>query len=187
MTRLPAWPRRSLLSALGALTMIVGGALFAGHALIGADPVRAADRVDLNVEDDGLMLHGYDPVAYFTDGTPTEGSAELSATHDGATYHFASAANRDRFLADPEKYMPAYGGFCAFGTAMGRKFDGDPHVWQIVDGRLYLNLNEKVQSRWEKNPAGFITTADHNWPIIGPVPDATLEASPPDGVKLGAQ
>lgn len=186
MTRIPGSTRRMVLSALAAVTIVAGVAI-AATALTGTDPARAAGRVDLNTAEDGLMMRGYDPVAYFTDGAATPGSPDITVTHDGATYRFASAANRDAFLADPAKYVPAYGGFCAFGTAMGRKFDGDPEVWKVVEGKLYLNINPKVQSRWEANPDGFITAADHNWAIIRAVPDATLEASPPDGVTLGAQ
>jgi YHS domain-containing protein len=84
----------------------------------------------------GLAVHGHDVVAYFADGTPTAGSDEFAHVYDGATYRFASRANLDAFKADPAKYAPAYGGFCAYGVAVGKKFDGDPRFWKMVDGRL---------------------------------------------------
>ncbi len=166
--------RRGLFGLAAALGLTLGGAAW------------AADAMPKNVDDDGLALRGYDPVAYFEEGAPTRGSAEHSATFDGATYHFATAANREAFEADPARFVPAYGGYCAFGTAMGRKFDGDPEVWKIVDDKLYLNLNPGVQKRWEGNIPGFVDTADHNWSLIENVADATLATEAPAGVRLGA-
>ncbi len=135
----------------------------------------------------GYAVHGYDVVAYFSEGKPVSGKDDFTAQHGGVTYRFASAANRDAFAADPARYAPQYGGFCAFGTAMGRKFDGDPTAWAIVDGKLYLNLNKDVQAKWKENVPGFIKGAENNWPLIRHVADAELEASPPAGVTLGAQ
>ncbi len=165
--------RRALMGLAAALALAGGSAL-------------AADPAPKNLDASGLALRGYDPVAYFTDGAPTPGSADYTATFEGATYQFASADHRDTFTADPARYVPAYGGYCAFGTAMGRKFDGDPEVWKIVDDTLYLNLNAGVQQRWEGNIPGFVTSADHNWTLIEQVADASLEASPPAGLRLGA-
>lgn len=135
----------------------------------------------------GYAVHGYDVVAYFSEGKPVPGEDAFTAQHGGVSYRFANAANRDAFAASPEKYAPQYGGFCAFGTAMGRKFDGDPTAWAIVDGKLYLNLNKDVQAKWKENVPGFIKGAENNWPLIRSVADADLEASPPAGVTLGAQ
>ena len=147
-------------------------------------PLQAAEEVNIV---NGAAVHGFDVVAYFTDGKPTEGKAEFTAEHDGATYRFASAENRDKFAADPAKYAPQYGGYCAFGTAMGRKFDGDPQAWKIVDDKLYLNLNKDVQQRWVADIAGFVRGANNNWPIIQSVADAELEKAQPAGVTIGAQ
>jgi YHS domain-containing protein len=132
---------------------------------LGAVAARAAGP-EVNLDKSGLAVHGYDPVAYFTEGKPAVGRAEFSADHDGATYRFATAVNRDTFLADPGKYAPQYGGFCAYGTALGKKFDGDPQVWKIVDGKLYLNLNKDVSKTWHKDIPGYIHKADSNWPHI---------------------
>ena len=156
--------------ALGAALSLVNGA-------------QAAQEVNIV---DGYAVHGYDVVAYFTQGKPTEGNDRYTADYDGATYRFASAANRDKFAADPAAYAPQYGGFCAFGTAMGRKFDGDPHAWRIVDGKLYLNLNKKIQKRWLTDVPGFIRGADHNWPLISDIADEQLASNPPADLTQGA-
>ena len=114
----------------------------------------------------GLALRGYDPVAYFTDGKPVIGTATYTAIHNGATYRFATEENLKAFSANPEHYVPQYGGYCAFGVAVGAKFDGDPELWKIVDDKLYLNLNPDIQEQWEKDVAGHITKAGTNWPVI---------------------
>lgn len=135
----------------------------------------------------GYGVSGYDPVAYHVDGKPVDGKDQFTSTYNGTTYRFSSQVNRDAFLGNPEAYAPAYGGFCAFGTAMGRKFPGDPNAWRIVDGTLYLNLNKDVQKRWVTDIPGFIKGAENNWPIIQAVADAKLEANPLAGLTLGAQ
>ena len=89
---------------------------------------------EVNVDSAGVGIKGFDPVAYFTVGKPTPGDKLYSATHAGVTYHFASARNRDLFKADPNKYAPAYGGFCAMGVALEKKFDGDPQAWYLKPG-----------------------------------------------------
>ncbi|WP_430473826.1 YHS domain-containing (seleno)protein [Thalassospira lucentensis] len=162
------------------------GIVSIGGVITMSSPATAAQEINIV---DGYALHGYDPVAYFTIGTPTPGSSEFVADYDGATYRFASAENRDLFNQDPEHYAPQYGGFCAFGTAMGRKFDGDPTAWRIVDSKLYLNLNKQIQERWLVDIPGFIRGANHNWEIIEPIEDGTLanEASAPAGLTIGAQ
>ena len=121
---------------------------------------------ETNVDSSGLALKGYDPVAYFTDGKPAQGKAEFTARHEGATYRFASAANRDAFVAAPAKYAPQYGGYCAFGTASGYKAPIEPDAWTIVDGKLYLNYNRQVRSQWSSDITGYIRKADSQWPII---------------------
>lgn len=117
-----------------------------------------------NVDSSGLALQGYDPVAYFTDAKPVRGKAEFAARHDGATYRFASAANRDAFLAAPAKYAPQYGGYCAFGMASGYKATVEPDAWTIVEGKLYLNYNRSVRSRWSSDVPGYVRKADGHWP-----------------------
>lgn len=136
---------------------------------------------------EGYAVSGYDPVSYFVAGAPVKGDPDLSTTYAGATYLFASPENKAAFEADPAKYAPQYGGFCAFGLAMGRKVPGDPNVWAIEDGKLYLNINPDVQTRWQANVPGFVRGADNNWQIVRSIPDSVLETTPPEGVTLGAQ
>lgn len=113
-----------------------------------------------------LALRGYDPVSYFEEGEPRPGTAEHSAVHEGVTYRFASNKSLRAFEADPDRYLPEYGGFCAYGVSVGAKFDGDPQVWKIVDGKLYLNLNPEIQKAWNQDVSGAIRTADGHWPKI---------------------
>lgn len=117
-------------------------------------------------EIDGLAIKGYDPVAYFTDKRPVAGSGAFTAIHDGATFHFVSAANRDAFVADPAKYAPQYGGFCAYGTARGYKAGIDPAAFTIVDGRLYLNYDTEVRPTWAEDIPGYLKKADTAWPEV---------------------
>jgi YHS domain-containing protein len=117
-------------------------------------------------EKDGAALRGYDPVAYFTDNKAVKGSAEYKAEYKGSTFHFASQANRDAFMADPAKYAPQYGGYCAFGTAGGYKAAIDPAAFTVVNGKLYLNYNREVQKEWSKDISGLVTKADKNWPVV---------------------
>lgn len=125
-----------------------------------------AAGVDVNATSTGLAMRGFDPVSYFKSGSPKAGVVDLTAVHNGATYRFASKENKADFEANPAKYVPAYGGYCAFGTAMGVKVDGDPKLWKIVDNKLYLNLSPAVQKRWEGDVNGFITKADGTWKDI---------------------
>lgn len=116
----------------------------------------------------GLALGGYDPIAYFTEGAPRRGSADLALSRDGVEWRFASPANRDAFAADPHRYAPQYGGWCAWAAAEGYLAPIDPRAWRIVEGRLYLNANARIQRRWERDIPGFIARADANWPRIRP-------------------
>jgi len=112
----------------------------------------------------GVALDGFDPVAYFTDGRPVEGSRDFAYEWQGATWRFASAAHRDLFAAAPEKYAPQYGGYCAWAVAHGYTADTDPEAWSVVDGKLYLNYNLEVRGKWERDVPGYIAKADQNWP-----------------------
>ncbi len=134
--------------------------------------VAATSPCGLTAKGPGLAVHGYDVVAYFTQSQPTLGRAKHSTVYKDATSRFASAEHLDAFEDDPEKYLPQYGGYCAYGVAVGAKFDGDPHLWRIVFGKLYLNLNEDVQKTWQKNVPGYIKKADRNWTkIAGKTPE----------------
>lgn len=120
----------------------------------------------LNVDANGIALKGFDPVSYFSSGGPIQGKSELSTAHEGATYQFASVKNRDAFKANPAKYTPAYGGFCAMGVALEKKLDINPQLWRVVDGKLYLNVHKEAQARWLDDVKGNLAQADKNWPNL---------------------
>jgi hypothetical protein len=109
---------------------------------------------------------GHDPVAYVTQGRPVPGARDITLTWKGASWRFANAGNRETFRADPERYAPAYGGYCAWAVAQNYRAKGDPRHWKIVEGRLYLNYDAQVQATWEKDIPGFIRKADANWPGV---------------------
>ncbi len=107
-------------------------------------------------ESSGVAIKGYDPVAFFKESKPVRGKNDLRFDYKGSTFIFSSADNRATFAADPEKYAPQYGGYCAFGTARGYKADIDPATFTVIDGRLYLNYNTQVQKEWAADTARFI-------------------------------
>lgn len=116
--------------------------------------------------EDGVAIRGTDPVAYFREGRPVRGRADITHDWHGVAWRFATTANRDTFAADPERYAPAYGGHCAWAVAQGYTAPIDPAAWKIVDGRLFLNYDRSIQQRWERDIPGFIAKADANWPAL---------------------
>ena len=102
----------------------------------------------------------------FVDGGPRQGRADLAADHGGAVWRFASEENRARFLADPQRYLPAFGGYCAYGVAQGYLVKIDPEAWAIIDGKLYLNYDTNVRAVWLKDVPRFNTAAQGNWPKL---------------------
>ena len=119
-------------------------------------------------------VQGYDVVSYQTAKRPVRGNGHFTAVHDGAVYLFSSKENLDAFNTNPERYVPAYNGYCAFGVSVGKKFVGDPEVWRVVDNRLYLNLDATIQDQWLKDVPGRIKTADSNWRKIEDKDPASL-------------
>jgi YHS domain-containing protein len=113
-----------------------------------------------------VAVSGYDPVAYFTDGRPVRGSQQFSTTHAGYEYRFASAEHLAAFRANPARYLPQYGGYCAWAVSQGYTASADPTNWRIVDGKLYLNYNDEIQRRWEQNTPSHIRDANANWPAV---------------------
>nr|MBI1228926.1 YHS domain-containing protein [Cytophagales bacterium] len=111
-------------------------------------------------------IRGYDPVAYFTKGVPTKGDDQYKVFVEGANWYFSSKENLDLFTANPEKYMPQYGGYCAFGVAGGYKASTSPFAWSVVEGKLYLNYNQKVQQEWSAERSSMIKKGDKNWPTV---------------------
>nr|WP_297348045.1 YHS domain-containing (seleno)protein [uncultured Glaciecola sp.] len=141
----------------------------------GLIPSQAESSINaINVDESRLAIKGYDPVAYFTEAKPVLGSSQFTAEHFGATYHFSSAQHQSLFQGNPNKYAPQYGGYCAFGVSKEYKFDIDPEAWAVVDDKLYLNLNKKVQARWLPNQDELIVDADTIWTQIVDKPATEL-------------
>ena len=147
-------------------SILVAGLLAATPAIVFA-PAAAADTDPVYTgRFSNVAVQGHDPVAYFTAGAPVKGSKDFSTTYQGAEFRFADQANLDAFLAAPESYAPQYGGYCAWAVSQGYTAKGDADHWKIVDGKLYLNYNGKVQRDWEADIPGFIESAEANWPEI---------------------
>lgn len=113
-----------------------------------------------------LAAGGYDVVAYFTESKPVQGKSKFSFEYMNTEWRFASAENLVLFKAEPEKFAPQYGGYCAWAVSQGYTARGNPKIWRIEDGKLYLNYDNEVQATWEKDIPGFIGLADKNWPAI---------------------
>lgn len=111
----------------------------------------------------GPGVRGYDVVAYFVDGKSVKGNSNYTVLKDGIYYLFVDESHKKLFEANPEKYIPQYDGWCAFGISIGKKISSNPLVWKIVDGKLYLNLNEGIQKIWVRDLSGYIKRADANW------------------------
>ena len=117
----------------------------------------------VNIAENDVAIHGYDPVAYFTQHKAGEGVAKYTATYEGAIYRFSSAKNRDMFKANAAKYAPQFGGYCAMGVALNKKLDVDPDAFYIEDDKLYLNLNKAVQKKWLEDVPANLKTAYRVW------------------------
>lgn len=142
----------------------ISAALTLALGLAFASPARAVDPIYTNWR--GLALSGYDPVAYFTDAKPVAGSSSFELEWQGATWRFASAEHLAAFRADPTRYAPQYGGYCAWAVANGHTASSDPEAWRIVDGKLYLNYSRAIQEKWQTDVPGNIRRADGHWPEL---------------------
>lgn len=156
--------RFALTLAAAATALTMANAAFAGEQYV--DPT-------------GFAVSGYDVVAYFdlpqaavgqSQPAAVPGNASITADYNGATFAFSSTENRDRFLADPAKYAPQYDGHCAYGVAKGGKVPGNPNLWRIVDGKLYLNITRNVVGFWEEDIPGNLELSETNWVSIDPDP-----------------
>ncbi len=147
---------------------VYGAIVVAAAVMVGAvfvSPLFSAKQqfAEYNVDSDKVAIHGYDTVAYFTEGKPIKGSADIEHVWQDARWHFASATNRNLFTANPDRYAPQYGGYCALGVSAGEHADIDPEAWTIVDGKLYLNKTLDYREAWRKAPKAYLATADYNW------------------------
>jgi hypothetical protein len=114
----------------------------------------------------GVAIQGYDVVAYFTDGKAVKGSPAIAAVANGVTWRFADAEHRDLFAAAPDRYLPQFGGYCAYGVSRGYAVDIDPEAFSVVDNKLYLNYSKSVQRTWNQDRATYIERATANWPKV---------------------
>ena len=111
----------------------------------------------------GVAIQGYDPVGYFESNKAIEGNKEITTKYKEATYYFSSENNKTLFLKNPDKYVPQFGGFCAYGVSENHNSPTQPEAFTIVDGKLYLNYNLKVKELWSKDRESRIEKANQNW------------------------
>lgn len=156
---------RPAILAYGAIAVVV--AVFAGALFVA--PLMATSKSSntgiaaYNVDANSVAIHGYDTVAYFTEGKPVKGKSEFEYTWEAAKWHFASTTNRDLFKANPDRYAPRYGGYCSLGIAVGEYSDIDPEAFTIHDGKLYLSKVKRVRKLWQKAPEAYLVGSEYNW------------------------
>jgi YHS domain-containing protein len=151
---------KSVLTSLAAAFALLAVSLFSSGAAFARDAEIYTGLFS------SLAVGGYDTVAYFKAGKPVKGAAQFETQYRGATWRFASKENLDAFRANPLAFAPQYGGYCAWAVAQGYTASGDPLIWKIVGGRLFLNYDQSVQVMWEKDIPGNIAKADRNWPRV---------------------
>ena len=132
-------------------------------ALLGIAAGCASNRVISDGPHANLMLRGYDPVAYFTDGKPLPGKVDIAVQHEGLDYRFTSEEHRKMFLADPQHYVPKYGGFCAQGIAYAVMFGGEAEKFQIINDRLFIYGDQGAIDAWNSSPKKHLEYAEHYW------------------------
>lgn len=117
----------------------------------------------VNKTDDGLALRGFDAVAYFAVNEAVKGEPKYELAWNGAKWLFSSVENLEKFKQNPEAYAPQFGGYCSYAVSHGYTADGDPEQWKVVDGKLYLNYNQKAKEAWENEQEKFIKDGEKNW------------------------
>jgi YHS domain-containing protein len=153
---------KTIKSLIAAATLI--GAMSTASAAFAVDEYNVSTGTTLSGS--GVALRGDDAVALASGLEVTAGDATYTYEHDGVAYYFASEETMDQFAANPEQYMPQYGGFCAFGVAIGKKLDADPHYADIVDGKLYVFLNAVAFQKYLDDKDGTLAKAAENWPAM---------------------
>ena len=189
MLRQKAQENRVFSLLFGAVIMIMTTLLIA----VTAGAQAPTDKYFNNLDDKGVILDGYDPVAFFTDNKPVKGTAEFQTTYQGAIYFFSSADHLALFKNNPEKYKPQFGAWCAYAVSLGRTAPIDVNTFSIVDGRLFIQHNQRAVNGWNKDVAGNIVKADKYWPdvstkngkqIVTDEEKGFLNNTDPDGVTL---
>jgi len=153
-------PKTLVLHAAGLAVVVALMAVPASATVAGGEVTL------LNLDKDGVILDGYDPVAFFTDGKPVPGSTAFQSTYRGAVYHFASAAHKETFDKEPAKYEPQFGAFCAYAVSVGRTAPIDVNTFSIINGRLVVQHNARAVGLWNKDPQLSLKHADKYWPAV---------------------
>ena len=143
---------------------LLGAALVSPAVVLLSRPAVAA--APQTFQSGGIAINGTDPVAYFTMEKPVPGSADFTHEWNGATWQFSSADNRDAFAADPEKFAPKFGGYCAYAASLGYRANTVPEAWTIYEGALYLNASLRARELWLNDVPGNIAKGEANWPAI---------------------
>ncbi|MGE0404000.1 MAG: YHS domain-containing (seleno)protein, partial [Kofleriaceae bacterium] len=131
-----------------------------------ADPAPVAQKVLVNVDEEGTAILGFDSVAYHTDNKVTPGSGDHAVAHGGGNFWFANPEHKATFSAEPAKYAPQYGGYCAYAMAQGRLSPVQPEVFEIYEGQLLLFTNPEFKKLFDADPAKHKAAADQNWPKL---------------------
>ena len=134
--------------------------------LIAITVAAAKEKTLVNADARGVVLYGYDPVAYFTEKAAVKGDEKYKASYKGATFYFASEANKKLFKKDPAKYAPQYGGYCAMAVSMGQLEDADPTMFTVHNDKLLVQRNEKAHQMFISNPDMLHQKADQQWPAL---------------------
>jgi YHS domain-containing protein len=148
------------------ISSLAAAAAIVASAFVAVLPAQARDAEVYTGTFSSLAVGGYDAVAYFKVGHPVAGVSQFSLEYKGVTWRFASKENLDAFRATPAAFAPQYGGYCAWAVSQGYTASGDPLVWSLVGGKLYLNYDKSVQAKWEKDIPGFIAKGNQNWPGV---------------------
>lgn len=140
--------------------------LFLLLLMLSSIPAFAQTKTLLNLDKNGIAIRGYDPVAFFTQNQPVKGRPEFESKYNGARYLFASAEDKAMFDANPAKYEPQFGGFCAYGASQGHTAPIKIEAWQVVNGRLLMQYDLGVKKDFNKDQQGNLQKADRNWPGV---------------------
>ena len=158
---------------------LAGKYIFLAVLLMFSQLHMALAETSISSDKKGVAIDGYDAVAYFVEGKPALGSEKITHVWQGASWRFASVENRDKFAANPEKYAPQYGGYCAYAMSGGGFAAGDGERWRIVDDKLYLNNNWFAEKLWHQDISGNIRDANEHWPKLNPIINHALTADKP--------
>ena len=144
---------KSVIGIILTLSLLIGSNAFAVKPVYSGGKERAAIR-------------GYDPVAFFTENQPVKGNSDFLLKHNGAKWFFSSKENLEMFKANPEKYSPQYGGYCAYAISNGSTASSKPEFFTVYNDKLYLNFSKSVYKKWNKDKDTYIEEANVEWPVI---------------------